>query len=78
MHNSGYLEEYTLKFPISHYLLVAFFVVTQALIPTDHVKPLKMHKNTQNEERVNRTSVIHKRNNKIKLENQKDQIAHAH
>ena len=28
MHNSGYLEEYNLKFCISHYLLVAFFVLT--------------------------------------------------
>ena len=28
MYNSGQLEEYTLKFRISHYLLVAFFVVT--------------------------------------------------
>ena len=28
MRNSGNLEEYTLKFRISQYLLVAFFVVT--------------------------------------------------
>ena len=27
MHNSGWVEEYTLKFRISHYLLEAFFVV---------------------------------------------------